>query len=631
MSSLVGIVDHRLPRGEIEAILRAQLHRVAMPDSFANEHIHCSDGLGVAHRDRGTFANYRGRTNNSSDGPRLLLDGEIHNLHELARRRLTAAQYGDGSPAQLCLQLLMLHGDSVAADFNGLFAIVLFTPKKREVRVITDRFGFRSVYFVRRGNRVIFGSEIKALCAADAHPRQLDTIGLAEQFLYGNPVMEKTWIAGYERLPPASILKVDPSGVNVHYYWRYRYAEDAPRLDQESYFTVYASKLARAVEHCMQGDQRKGIFLSGGYDSRAIAASIHSSYLPIPAFTFGDADSRDVRFGRQLAERLGFEHHVFHDRPKEPFLYRFCRQVNWRSEGMLSFGHITSIRHHDTFTRHFDIVLTGFLAEFNGSHTWPRLLLARSRRDAAEAMFAHHVGNRLDQVRRVLLPRFLEDTLPSVRERFDRSIEEVDNDHPQNLADAWNLSSIQPRGTYLSPIVDRHRFEIRTPQMDTELLDFLLTIPPYARLEQRVYKKMIAYAFPGIRDIPCTNSARPIDPRFALEYTKMAGRFAVRKAYAPIARLLRLQPTLGRDLTDRNEMFRQEPELVDKLLLPMVDQGIFPAEIFDIDGIRAVVDQHYHRRAGHWELLSLLLSWGLGASYFLYGDRSIPPGEEDHA
>lgn len=627
MSSLVGIVDHDLRQPEIRDILLAQLKRVRMPDSVAQEHIHCTDGIGLAHRDTGLFVNNDTNTESPNE-PILLLDGEIHNLSELARKHLPATYHSNASPAHLCASMLLAHGLDFAVEFNGLFTIVLFEPAKQALSIVTDRYGFRSVYFTRRGTRFIFGSEIKALCAADSQERQLDPIGLAEQLFYGNPVMEKTWIADYERLPPAGILRVSRSGVEQQTYWHYRYAEDAPKLDQESYFTVYASRLARAVERCMSGDKRKGIFLSGGYDSRAIAATIHPSYLPLPAFTFGDAESRDVIFGRQLAQRLGFEHHVFHDQPKEPFLFRFCRQINWRSEGMLSFGHVTSIRHHDTFTRHFDIVLTGFLAEFNGSHTWPKLLLARSRAAAAEVMFEHHVGARLEQVRRVLQPRFADEALGAIRERFQRSIDSVDNDHPLNLADAWNLSYIQPRGTFLSPIVDRHRFEIRTPQMDTELLDFLLTIPPYARLEQRVYKKMIAFAYPAIRDVPCTNSAKPIDPRFALEYSKMVARYAARKAYAPIQRRLRLKPALGRDLADRNALFRQEPELVDELLMPMLDAGIFPTEVFNHDGIKTIVDQHYHHGGAHWELLSLLISWGLGASYFLYGDQTEPPGPQ---
>ena len=102
-----------------------------------------------------------------------------------------------------------------------------------------------------------------------------------------------------------------------------------------------------------------------------------------------------------------------------------------------------------------------------------------------------------------------------------------------NLADSWNFINLQPRGTFHSPSVDRHLFEARAPHLDVDLVNFLLTIPPLSRLEQRVYKKMIAYKYPAIRDVPCTNSGRPINPAFASEYPAMALRYLARKATAP--------------------------------------------------------------------------------------------------
>jgi asparagine synthase (glutamine-hydrolysing) len=494
-----------------------------------------------------------------------------------------------------------------------------------ELHIVTDRYGFRSIYYAQRGGRFLFASEMKAVCVADTQGRTLDEIGLVEQFLYGSPVMEKTWIQDYQRLGPAGIITASKTAVKIRKYWSYKYDESAQTFDQETYFTVYAKKLARAVERCMSGDQRKGIFLSGGYDSRAIAAAIHPSYLPMPAFTFGDKDSRDVVFGSQLADRLGFQHHVFHHHVRQPFLYDYCRKINWRTEGMLSFGHVTSIRNHDLFTQHMDVVLTGFLGEFNGSHTWPRLLLTRSRAAAGQVLYDHFIGSRYAGIAPIFQRSFLSRVTEGVNARFFDSVEQVDNDHPMNLADSWNLANVQPRGTFLSPVVDRHRFEIRTPHMDNDLVDFLLTIPPYSRLEQRVYKKMIAYAYPQIRDIACTNSAKPIDPRFFSEYTKMAGRYIARKSFQPIQRLLGTNQNLGRDIADRNRLFREEPKLMTDLMLPMLDKGIFDEHVFDIDTISSLVRDHYDGHANHWELISLLISWGLGASYFLYDDLSEAP------
>jgi asparagine synthase (glutamine-hydrolysing) len=511
--------------------------------------------------------------------------------------------------------------------FSGGFCIVLYDRDAGRLTLISDRFGFRPLFYVRRQDALIFGSELKALRVLDPQRPAVDETGVMELFCYGSHILDRTSIDGYLRLPPASIMTVDKAGCALSSYWVYQYDEKAQALDQPSYFTHYATLLDRAVERCMAKPRhaRVGIFLSGGYDSRAMAASIREQHLPIPAFTFGDAESRDIRYGSLLAARLGFEHYPVTS--KGSYLYPNCRSIVWRTEGMLSFSHCTSIRHHALIKEKMDIILLGFLGEFGGSHTWPQLLLARSRAAAIDAIFARMAGGRLAIVQRIFSPAFYARALEALRLRFAQSFEAVNNDHPLNIADCWNFMALQPRSSFQSPSVDRHLFEARAPHMDSELVSFLLTIPPYARIEQRVYKKMIAYGFPQIRDIPCTNSGLPINPHFATEYAAMAARYLFRKAAAPARRLLRLQEPLGRNETHRGQAFLSEPELVEEILRPLLKAGAFPSEIFDPAGIEAVINEHYTLVQDHAELLSLLISWGLAAKYFLHDDFSDVPSE----
>ena len=298
----------------------------------------------------------------------------------------------------------------------------------------------------------------------------------------------------------------------------------------------------------------------------------------------------------------------------------------WRTEGMSSFARTTSLQYHDAMRKHMDIYLLGILGEFSGSHTWPQLLFARSRSAAIEAIFSRLLGARQGYLSRIFTDSFRKRHFDSVRQRFIDSFQGIWNDHPMDMADCWNFVHLHPRDTYHSPSVDRALFEARAPHMDKDLVDFLLTIRPSARLEQRVYKKMIAYSYPDIRDVPCTNSATPINPHFATEYAMMCARYAGRKLFGPLRDAVAGRKALGRETGDVNEDFRQEPQLVDDILHPLLRQGVFPSEIFDHSGIEAIIDAHYEKHQGNWEILSLLISWGLGAKYFLHDDLSdLPP------
>src|SRR5271157_3052525 len=622
MPNLVGIWKPAFSREEIARVVAKQLQWVRVPGVDYTEHSLVLPGFGMALMDHGLLEHGSQPAQDERAGISLLLDGELYNAHELKRRFRDRLPVDLTNP-ELCLRLILQEGEDVVRMFNGLFCVVMYDRDRERLTLISDRYSFRPLFYKAGPQNVLFGTELKAVCAADHTPRQIDEIGIAELFTYRSLFRETTWIQGYSHLDPATILTIDRSGIRTRTYWTYRYQEAVPTLEQQTYFTAFGTLLDRAVERSMQGSKRIGIFLSGGYDSRSVAACIHDCHLPITAFTFGDAESRDVRFGTMLAQRLGLEHVALTDRG--PYLYSNCCAVVWRTEGMLPFAWTTSIRYHSTMKAKIDILLTGFLAEFSGSHTWPSLLLARSRADAKRAIFDCFLAEGFRSVQRVFDPAFVKHCLEAVRVRFDESFERIDNHHPLNIADCWNLIHIQPRRTYQAPSIDRYLFEIRAPHMDAELVDFLLTIPPYSRLEQRVYKKMIAYCFPNIRDVPCTNSGLPINPHFVSEYASMVSRYVGRKALVPLRRLFHSPASLGREIRDLNDDFRTEPQLVDIILRPLLQAGVYPENIFSRRAIEEIIEEHYQHNGKHEIMLSLLISWGLAAKFFLYEDFSDVP------
>jgi len=622
LPNLVGIWNVEAEEEQIRRTLVAQLRRVRVPGIIYREYLSVFPGFGVALMDAGILKNGVQPAQTADGQISLWLDGELYNTDELKcsfRKHLPSSV---ASTSELCLHLVLSQGEGVVRYFNGLFCLVIYDQTARKLKLISDRYGFRPLFYARKGNSLLFGSELKAVRAADNGTVELDEIGTLEILCYGAPFRERTWIRGYVRLEPAHVLTVCETGVNLRRYWTYKYQENAPKLDQATYFTVFGTLLDRAVERCMQGSERIGVFLSGGYDSRSVAASIRKHHLPIPAFTFGHVDSRDVRFAAMLAEHLGLDHTALTSR--EPYLYSNCRAIVWRTEGMLPFTNTTSIRFHAPMKERMDIFLTGFLAEFGGSHTWPQLLRTRSRESAIRAIFDRILGVRLGAVQRVLDASFFKRTLEALRTRFDESFSNVENDHPLNVADCWNVIHLQPRSTYSAPCVDRPFFEARAPHMDAELVDFLLTIPPYARLEQRVYKKMIVYRFPEIRKVPCTNNGRPIDPSFAREYLNMLISYVGRRM-AAVLRVVSSGPSLGREFRDLNEDMRAEPDLIERIFKPLMQEGIYPPSMFDLRAINDVLEEHYDKGARHENILALLISWGLAVKYFLREELSDVP------
>ncbi|GEM_PF-2010744 len=624
MPNLVGLWRPRASASAIEASLERQTTAVLSGPRKLAIHRMIGPGWAAALVEHGLLNNGPQPAAAANDKIRVLLDGEILNLDELAvRYRLPLSLRAGATAATLCATLIAARGLEVVREFNGLFALVVSHDGGQKLSLVSDRYAARPLFFRPEGDDVSFATELKGVLAGSATRGMTDATAVCELLVYGVHFGGRTWLRGCERLPPATILTLDASGTHVERYWSYRYRYDAPALDHDSYATRFAVLLDRAVERCMRGPARIGMFLSAGYDSRAVAASIRKYHLPLPTFTFGVPNSRDVLLAPQLAAKLGLEH--FHLQSSGAYLAPNAPAIVWRTEGMLPFTGTTSIRFHDQISARADIILTGFLAEFCGSHTWPQLLVARDREAAIKAIFQRFVTSRLARARGVLRPEVFARAYDELRHRFEQSFVHNENEHPFDVADSWNFMQLQPNGTCHAPAVDRHLLEIRAPLMDAELVDFLLTIRPWTRLEQRIYKLMIARSFPEIRDVPCANSMRPIEPRFWVEYPRMAARLIGRRIAAPVRRLAGREDRLGREISDLDADIRAEPELRNGVIEPLLANECLDPTIFDLSAVQRLVREQFDSGRDHGALLGSLASLGLAHSQLLGGNLADVP------
>jgi asparagine synthetase B (glutamine-hydrolysing) len=621
MPNLVGVWKHGSQPLEPAEALERQL--ADAQSGFRPFTIHRMQGerWAAALVDHGLLENGAQPGGSADARVQVLLDGEIYNLRELAAR----AGVAPGLPAATaCALLIAARGLDVVRDFNGLFALVVAEDAGRRLSLVSDRYGFRPLFYRASERGVSFGSEMKAVIGGDGLPPSFDATAVCELLVYGVHFAGRTWLAGCRRLAPATILTIASEGLHERRYWTYRYRREGARSDVEALATSFAVLLDRAVERCMRGTKRIGLFLSGGYDSRSVAAAVRAEHLPLPAFTFGEPGSRDVRIAPLLAARLGLRHYYLQG--TKPYLAPHAAAIVWRTEGLLPFSNTTSVRFHDDIAAHADIILTGFLAEFSGSHTWPALLLARSRRGAQAAIRERFVTSRLERARRVLRPEAYAAAAEELRDRFEASFEAVADEHPFDVADSWNFMHLQPNGTFQAPAVDRHRFEVRAPHMDTELVDFLLSIPPWTRIEQRVYKLMIARAYPGIRDVPCANSLRPIEPRVLVEYPRMTASWVGRRLAGPVRRLVGREDRLGREISDLDADYRAEPALRTRLFEPLLRDGSLDERLFDLDRLQRMVVDEYEGRGDHAALLGQVMSLGLAQRMLARsGLEDVPP------
>jgi asparagine synthase (glutamine-hydrolysing) len=250
----------------------------------------------------------------SPDGSVVLVyNGETYNFPEL-RSELEARGHAfrGTSDTEVVLHAYLEWGEASFARLNGMFALALWDGRSRRLLLARDRFGIKPLFFRYRDDRLVFGSEIKAILVDD-DARRIDWTFLHEYLWYGNSARERSAFQGVEKVVPGRYLRFDERGRSEAAYWRIE--ELPPRQGTEvEYRERTRELLERAVRRHLLADVPVAVFLSGGIDSSAVTTFAARHYAgTLKTFSVGfdfNPPSDDERpVARRLAESLGTEHH----------------------------------------------------------------------------------------------------------------------------------------------------------------------------------------------------------------------------------------------------------------------------------------------------------------------------------
>ena len=143
----------------------------------------------------------------SADGRfAVVFNGEIYNFPEL-RTRLEGEgiAFRSHSDTEVLVEAFAHWGKACLALFNGIFAFAIWDRRDRALLLARDRLGVKPLYYSLDGSRLVFGSEVKALLAADTRKRVCFQ-ALHEITYFGASLGGQTCFDGIKRLLPGEQL-----------------------------------------------------------------------------------------------------------------------------------------------------------------------------------------------------------------------------------------------------------------------------------------------------------------------------------------------------------------------------------------------------------------------------------------
>lgn len=314
MCGIAGIIgsehSYVADMAEISRMCRTIAHRG--PDD-EGVHVVGRAGLGMRRLSIIDLATGRQPIHNEDGTVWVVFNGEIYNFPELrARLESRGHRFYTNSDTEVIVHLYEDHGLECVNQLRGMFAFALWDENCQRLLLARDRFGKKPLHYAIHDGRLLFGSEIKALLAADPTLADIDAEGLVNFFYFGYIPDPLTAFRRIRKLPPGHLLEYANSRARLQRYWTLpEYGVHEPKSEEECVEEL-EGLLTEAVKIRLVSDVPLGALLSGGVDSSTVVALMaRASSKGVKTFSIGfsSQDFNEASHARTVARHFGTEHH----------------------------------------------------------------------------------------------------------------------------------------------------------------------------------------------------------------------------------------------------------------------------------------------------------------------------------
>jgi len=523
------------------------------------------------------------------------------------------------SPAEFLLRRFQEGGVDRLCGLNGFYVIVVWDRTERRLTVVNDRYGFKQFFYWHDGDRLLFASEAKALLEDDSFRPELNREALGPYLQLTFTVDDETLFEGVHSLAPATVIEFHEGNLSrSSSYW-------VPPIDRNAFADRSRTDLVAEMSDRLETAVRRGksdhnfVFLTGGLDSRTVAAYLarHNEEHTVTSCSMGYPRSYDVRFGAQLANALDFRH--IHLNVPESYIADYSEEGIWRLEGGLSA--------HGFWSFEADSVLeegrpyTVFHGLLGDAMAGERALAEKPVVDTLsldegfdyiyDKYYATTFGD--GELRTLLKPEVHEAALGRARRKLRATFDEAPGDQFFDKLEYTELRQRQRQFTRMQLEIYAALAEVSAPFADNDYVDFMCQLPQKARIDKNLYKEMIVRRLPEVSQVPYARTGLPIvnAPVRSL-ITRVKNRFKYHVApavtfgnYKPVhfgvwVRYDDWLRTGSRDFVEKH--LRSNPYLED---------------LFEMDKVRQLVDDHMNGRADIYGKLCILLTFALWRGRFV--------------
>ena len=218
----------------------------------------------------------------------IVFNGEIYNFLELKKE---LEDHGHIFKTR-CDTEVIIHGykqwgTEVFNHLNGMFGIALWDEKNKKLILARDAMGIKLVYYKIESGNLYFGSEIRAVRAADNKKPELDPVALNLFLRYRYTPSPLTLFKGIKKLAPGTMLVCEHGKSRIESWYRYKPTPFNPPKSFEQAREELLELYKQSIKRHLISDVPVGLLLSGGIDSGLLLGLMSLYGKSWPTFTVG--------------------------------------------------------------------------------------------------------------------------------------------------------------------------------------------------------------------------------------------------------------------------------------------------------------------------------------------------------
>lgn len=234
----------------------------------------------------------------------ITFNGEIYNFKELREELL---EKGHTFKTKADTEVL-LHGyeewgmEGTLNRVRGMFAYLIWDDNKKALYGARDFFGIKPLYYYKRGDTFIVGSEIKAFLEHPHFKKELNKRALKSYLMNQYNDLHETFFKGVYRFPAGHWFELKDNKFTTHKYWDAKYDINKTRTEEETIDEIDKT-VQESIKMHNVADVPVGSFLSEGVDSSYVTSVLKPH--EVFSVNFDNGPYNEATAAEELADREG--------------------------------------------------------------------------------------------------------------------------------------------------------------------------------------------------------------------------------------------------------------------------------------------------------------------------------------